>query len=262
MRAIFSLISSCYNKIMNETKPDQSPEDNQTQPVAYDANNQPLYTQPPQVSPQIVHLSRSVEPTTPNISPAAQQKHERSQKLYPSLNLSAGEFVVREVDRHPIGLAGPVVIGLILAIPILFAMFNYDTIVDTFNLSGRLSESLVMIWPLTFLLLLVVLGVYAAYYIYISNKFYLTNESIIQEIQTSLFARKEQTVSLANIEDTSYRQYGILQQIFNYGSIRLSTEGDETTYRFNYVARPKEHVAILNNAVEAFKNGRPIPEDD
>ena len=77
----------------------------------------------------------------------------------------------------------------------------------------------------------------------------------------SLFTRKEQTVSLANIEDASYDQKGIIQMLFNYGSIRLSTEGDETTYRFSYVANPKEQIAILNNAVEAFKNGRPVDQD-
>jgi len=101
-----------------------------------------------------------------------------------------------------------------------------------------------------------------AYYVYVNNKFFLTNESVIQEIQVSLFARKEQTVSLANIEDASYTQHGIIQTIFNYGSVRLSTQGDETTYRFTYVARPKEHIETLNNAVEAFKNGRPVDPDE
>jgi hypothetical protein len=91
-----------------------------------------------------------------------------------------------------------------------------------------------------------------------NNKFFLTNESVIQEIQTSLFSHHEQTVSLANIEDASYLQQGIIQTMFNYGSIRLSTEGDETTYRFNYVTNPKQQIATLNNAVEAFKNGRPV----
>ena len=40
--------------------------------------------------------------------------------------------------------------------------------------------------------------------------------------------------------------------------MRLSTEGEETTYRFNYVEDPKAQVATVNNAVEAFKNGRPV----
>jgi hypothetical protein len=50
--------------------------------------------------------------------------------------------------------------------------------------------------------------------------------------------------------------------MLNYGSIRLSTEGDETTYRFAYVANPRAEIAQLNNAVEAFKNGRPVEQNE
>jgi hypothetical protein len=64
-----------------------------------------------------------------------------------------------------------------------------------------------------------------------------------------------------NIEDASYVQQGVIQAMFNYGAIRLSTEGDETTYRFSYVTNPKQQIATLNNAVEAFKNGRPVIND-
>jgi hypothetical protein len=65
---------------------------------------------------------------------------------------------------------------------------------------------------------------------------------------------------LSDIEDTSYAKNGIFQQIFDYGSIRLSTIGDETTYRFSYVANPEKYLAKLNNAVEAFKNGRTVED--
>jgi uncharacterized membrane protein YdbT with pleckstrin-like domain len=108
---------------------------------------------------------------------------------------------------------------------------------------------------------LIGLGVYIVVWVYQNNKFFLTNESVIQEIQTTLFAHNEQTVSLSNIEDASYTQHGLVQQLLGYGSIRLSTEGDETTYRFHYVTNPKKHIATLNNAVEAFKNGRPVVGD-
>ncbi len=108
--------------------------------------------------------------------------------------------------------------------------------------------------------LLFLLGGYIAIYIYTDNRFFLTNESVVQEIRRSLFSRSEQTVSLANIEDASFRRNGILPTLLDYGAIRLSTEGDETTYRFNYVARPKQEIALLNNAIEAFKNGRPVED--
>jgi uncharacterized membrane protein YdbT with pleckstrin-like domain len=111
------------------------------------------------------------------------------------------------------------------------------------------------------MILLFLIGGYIAVWIYNSNRFFLTNESVIQEIQTGLFSHYEQTVSLVNIEDASYVQQGVFQAMFNYGAIRLSTEGDETTYRFSYVANPKQQIATLNNAVESFKNGRPVIND-
>ena len=105
------------------------------------------------------------------------------------------------------------------------------------------------------------MGGAVALWIYLQNQFFLTNESVIQEIQESLFSRHEQTVSLGSIEDASFRQSGIIQTVFNYGTIRLSTEGEETTYIFHFVARPREQIAVINNAIEDFKNGRPVCDD-
>lgn len=229
------------------------------QPVAYDKDGNPLYAQPP----QFVHLSRAVEPAEQPLSPETVQLHEDSKQKYPRLNLSRGEYVLSAVRRHPIGLFKIWGIGLALILAFL-ALY-----LVTFA-SPTASESLQAFAPLgiiviAFMLILVTAGTMAATYVYLANRFYLTNESVIQEIQDTLFSRHEQTVSLSNIEDASFRQAGIVPTLFNYGTIRLSTEGDETTYRFSYVANPKRHIKILNNAVEAFKNGRPVgmpPNDD
>ncbi len=236
-----------------------------TQPVAYDSQGRPLYAHPPrqpapeapaaspQPQQQFVHVTRAVEPSDPEMSPEATKRHEDSVKKYPALNLSKHEYIISEVRRHPIGLFGIVAAGSFVGLLIVFGLSAYPALVPT----GSPPLDAVL-FPAFLLFLLVVLMTYIFAWVYINNKFFLTNESVIQEIQTSLFAHNEQTVSLANIEDASYSQTGLIQAIFNYGSIRLSTEGDETTYRFHYVTNPKRQIAILNNAVEAFKNGRPI----
>lgn len=225
-----------------------------------DPNSAPQ--EPPHVvTPAVVHVARPVEPEPQIVSPETHRRHERSMRLYPSLNLSAGEYVISAVRRHPIGLIAPLAIGTLIIGIVLGVLFNYVEFVDLLAISGPFAEPDAIAVPALFLVAVVGLGMFVTYYVYSKNKFFLTNESVIQEIQDSLFARREQTVSLANIEDASYSQNGILQQLFNYGDIRLSTEGDETTYRFSYVARPKDHIARLNNAVEAFKNGRPVGDD-
>jgi hypothetical protein len=96
--------------------------------------------------------------------------------------------------------------------------------------------------------------------VFTNNRLFLTNESIIQRIQISLFSKQEQAVSLSSIEDSSYKKDNIVEYFFDYGDIRLSTVGDETTYRLSYVSKPKEYMAVLDNAVESFKNGRPVSD--
>lgn len=233
------------------------------QPVAYTKDGQPLYAAPPeaeQAKPQFVHFARAVEPAEMPVSPEIKKRHDESVKSFPFLNLSEAEYVIRAVRRHPIGMFAPIFITVLLVGITASAMLNYSLIMEYFGVMNPLNFDAILLLG-TLLIFLFLVGGYIAIWVYLNNKFFLTNESVIQEIQTSLFHRFEQTVSLANIEDASFRQQGILQSLLNYGSIRLSTQGDETTYRFDYVANPKEHIATLNNAVEAFKNGRPILED-
>lgn len=250
-----------------------------SKPVAYDTEGRPLYLRPqdvagaganpsgwaPAFTPeshgnhQYVHVSRPISPANPEIPPEIMQRYRDSVQKYPNLNLSEGEFIIAAVKRHPFGLVQiwGVAILFIIALGALMASFisGNDLGSDTLVLAAT---------GLGLLSFFVFAGALIATYIYNANRFYLTNESVIQEIMIGLFNKHEQTVSLANIEDASFYKAGIFPYIFDFGTIRLSTEGDETTYRFSYVANPKHHISVLNNAVEAFKNGRPVsmPNDD
>lgn len=250
------------------------PEDPNT-PVAYDQHGRPLYAHPPQQTTQetqlvhhpqhIVHVARPINPQNVHVPEDIQRRHEESKKKYPRLNLSKGEFIISAVKRHPIGIFKIWAIAMVLIGA--FAATAYFLFMGEEASSVRSSEQMTALGLALMVIpaILITLGALVATYVYRSNRFYLTNESVIQEIMTSLFATHEQTVSLLNIEDASYKQIGIIPMLFNYGEIRLSTEGDETTYSFTYVSKPKRHIAVLNNAVEAYKNGRPVdipPEDD
>lgn len=214
--------------------------------------------------PDVVHAYRPVEPDKPEISEEVRRRHDESVKKYPFLNLSEGEYVIISLRRHPMGLILPIAITSFIILILLSSLLVYPIWVrDNSGLLG-LNSSAILPGYDTFVLVvlgliaLIGVGGYIAVWVYLQNKFFMTNESVIQEIQHSLFSRHEQTVSLGSIEDASFKKSGIIQTLMDYGTIRLSTEGEETTYRFHYVTKPKEQVAILNNAVEAFKNGRPV----
>lgn len=260
----------------------QGDENETPKPVAYDAEGRPLYAAPEDAAKaagadaeagagaahvthtnqkahqphQFIHVMRAADPAPLDIPEEVQQKHAESARRFPDLNLSPNEFVIAAVPRHYMGLLGPAIVTTLCVALVLSALFNLPFLAEALTIPES-SYGLLLVAGIM-LVILFVLGGYAALWVYLNNRFFLTNESVIQEIQNGLFHRKEQTVSLANIEDASYDQIGPVQTLLNYGAIRLSTEGDETTYRFNYVANPKYHIAILNNAVEAFKNGRPV----
>lgn len=254
----------------NALQPGQMSPDQQqdySKPVAYDQQGNPLYARPPegyvqQVPHQVVQVTRSMNPVEQPIPPEIMQRYEESRKKFPNLNLSKGEYVISAIKRHPFGLLQIwfVVIFLILLFGITYVMLFLGTSVQDILATGVTEEQMASAAVYGVISILLVLGGFVASYIYNNNRFYLTNESVIQEIQVTLFSVHEQTVSLSNIEDASYKQNGILPMMFNFGTIRLSTEGDETTYSFTYVANPKRHIAVLNNAVEAFKNGRPVDD--
>lgn len=245
--------------------PRDLPENAPPKPVAYDTNGNPLYAAPPEnaergsSNPQVVYLSRPIEPVQPELSAEVKERHEQSRKQYPALNLSPGEFIISAVRRHPIGLFAPVAITIFLIAVFASVLINFPLISEALGFAGSVEFGPLLLIGFLMIILFAI-GGYVAVWVYLNNRFFLTNESVIQELQMSLFARKEQTVSLANIEDASFDQHGIIQMLFNYGSIRLSTEGDETTYRFTYVSNPKKQIELLNNAVEAFKNGRPVEQ--
>jgi uncharacterized membrane protein YdbT with pleckstrin-like domain len=207
--------------------------------------------------PSVIHASRNPESVNRTVSPENAKRHEEAVQKYPNLNLSEEEFVIISLRRHPIGLLLPVLATGLLLVVLIAVLVLYPSGQDN-SLPVTLPSYNVILMPVLLLMLLVGIGGAVAIWVYLQNQFYLTNESVIQEIQYSLFSRHEQTVSLGSIEDASYKQSGILQMMFDYGTVRLSTEGEETTYRFSYVANPRAHIATLNNAIESFKNGRAV----
>lgn len=244
-----------------------------SKPVAYDTQGRPLYLHPSDNQPkdikksstphdevEVVQVTRTNDPVSVSVSPEMQKRHDESRKKYPFLNLSAGEYVVLHVRRHPIGIVWIWTVTFLIIAALTFGWWfllahpGSDMPFIDPNSASFVSMFTLGLAVLTFMFGLVVAMIFQA------NKLFLTNESVIQEIQVSLLAQKEQTINLENIKDASFSQKGIIATILDYGSLRLSTEGDEQEYHFTYVNKPKRQIAIINNVVEAVKYGRPIEE--
>lgn len=236
---------------------------NYNHPVAYDVNGRPLYAHPPQAVEQpITPTPIGATPSQPQAKPAspiatsegeAQSRHAASRAQYPALNLSEGEYVIEEISRHPAGLVPIVGSAVLVIIAGLLLLIGYPSI-EASAAAGSVPAFDTIILPISLVMLLAGLVAYAGSTIYNSNRFYLTNESVIEETQASLFAHKERTVGLHSIEEVTFRRNNIFQNIFGYGTVDLTIEG-HTIYHFPYVGYPQERVDLIVNTVEKAKSG-------
>lgn len=225
------------------------PEDpNYNQPVAYDANGRPLYAHPPQQA--LAVASPVVAPATQPAMPSGETKqlHEESVRKYPQLNLSENEYVITEIKRHPAGLI-PIVGSTTFAVIVIIlgAMFlHYQQDATAPLMSGIMMPALLMV-------VLISLLAYAAVVVYQDNKLYITNESVVGESRTTLFAQEEKTVGLADIVQVSFSSGTIFQSLLNYGTIHILVAGDKAEYDFRYAPHPKKHVEMITNESEKVK---------
>jgi Bacterial PH domain len=211
----------------------------------------------------------AAEPTTlptapqPSVEPRSRDGHPDDDMYKPHfsrLNLSAGEKVVSEMKRHPIGVlqiyisATAVLLALLVAAGALIKFAGSKSTKDVVAGTPLNIPVGAILGIAGVLALLIVIIAAISIRVYRGNRLYLTNESVIQRVQNSLFDVREQQISLSRIDDVTFEQRGMIQQMFNYGTLRLSTEGEETTYYFHYAMNPREEAANIINAQEDFEH--------
>lgn len=175
-------------------------------------------------------------------------RHARSQKDFPFLKLEDGEYVEFSFQRSRLclfAIFGGVALGLAA---ILFAFLMILLAQKSLDEMGRNFMYII----LTCLVAAALLIGLIALIVYRGNRLFITNKRVIQMIMKSPLATSMNMIDLPSIEDASYHQSGLLQKLFRYGTLRLSTVGDETTYTFEYVeVSPSELKSISKLITEA-----------
>ena len=157
-------------------------------------------------------------------------RHDRSVKDFPGLKLEEDEYVEFFFKRAKVCLKmiwGGVFAGLVvILLAFLLALIGQDMV-------DGLGTNFMFIILFTLLAATIIVGLMALK-IYNGNKLYITNKHAIQMIMNSPVSTSINIIDLFSIEDASFRQENILQKLFHYGTLRLATVGDETTYTFTY----------------------------
>ncbi len=175
-------------------------------------------------------------------------RHARSRKDFPFLKLEDDEYVEFSFKRSRLCLMaifGGVATGLVV---ILLAFLLVLLGQKTLDEMGRNFMYVI----LTCLIVAAMLMGLVALIVYRGNRLFITNKRAIQMVMKSPLATSVNMIDLQSIEDASFHQSGLMQKVFHYGTFRLSTIGDETTYTFPYSdISPSELKAVSKLITEA-----------
>lgn len=181
-------------------------------------------------------------------------RHARSQKDFPHLQLEAEEYVELVLTRSKISL---VIIWFIVAVSVLLLTLLVLIIPpDFFNnpIIPGFSNALEMLSLVLFILYAVILMAgFVATKVHFGNKLFVTNKRAIQLSTAGLFNHSVNIVELSRIEDVSFNQNGFIQNALNYGTIRMSTVGNETTYTFPFVSTPTDEIQTISHLIHSIK---------
>lgn len=166
--------------------------------------------------------------------------------------MQQGEHNIFEVKRHPIGLLGIYFTAGVLIVVLAIVIFGFAPSM----FSNYDSKTVMGYGALAFIVItvLVLLFVLVAHVVYWGNRWILTSDSLTQVLQRSLFDKQSSQLSLANLEDITAQQDGILAHIFNYGVLKAETAGaQQSKFVFLFCPNPTYYAQQILNAREQFE---------
>lgn len=164
--------------------------------------------------------------------------------------MQAGEQNIFEVKRHPFGMIGLYVAASIMLVILALIVFAVLPTVFADN-----SSQVTSLGAIVFLIVLLVTAVFLAisHKVYWGNRWILTSDSLTQISQVSLFDKRSSQLSLANLEDVTAIQDGILAHMFNFGTVKAETAGERSKFVFVFCPKPNYYAQQILNAREQFQ---------
>ena len=177
-------------------------------------------------------------------------------KFFDRVEFDANEVLIREVRKDPFGLFAIYFGGAIATLTVFSLLVLGGASANISSLAGSIGTSESNIRPIMiltgfFLTIFSVVLTAVAAFLYTNNVVIITSEKVTQQLYLSLFNKKISQLSIADVQDVTVKQQGILAHIFNYGTITIETAGEQANYNFTFTPEPYEVAKDLVGSHEA-----------
>lgn len=174
---------------------------------------------------------------------APEQLSPTGKKFFSRIEFDANEVLIREVRKDAFGLFMIYLAGVSATLVVFIFMVlntaNYDY--SSFSTASGLSQGslqAILVGVGLFLTMFAILLTAVAGFLYVNNIIIISSEKISQQLYLSLFNKKISQLSIADVQDVTVRQQGILAHLFNYGTLTIETAGEQSNYTFTFAPDP------------------------
>lgn len=159
--------------------------------------------------------------------------------------LEEGEHILTVVRRSFVGLAlvylvAVLAVAAVIGLAIAISPSAFESSGE--GLSGSLSALIFVSVVFVALILFVVT------YVYRQSRLLVTDKSLVQVMQKTLFNRKVSRLSMSNVEDVNEEQRGFWASFFNFGTLTVQTAGTEDNFVFTLCPSPAK---LADQIIEA-----------
>ncbi len=160
--------------------------------------------------------------------------------------VDADEEKLIEVHKHPFGIVIlyiQVAVAMVLAIGLgAFILPSLVEDIENALLYGGVFAGLAIIAAFAVVLF--------SSLIYRQNRIVVTDRNVTQVLQYGLFNRKISQLNIVNVEDVTSIQPGFFSTMFNFGTLKIETAGEQKNFDFTYCPNSGVVAKIILDARE------------
>lgn len=184
-----------------------------------------------------------------------QQNTTRQQEVTPEIesamplgHLDDDERFLGVIRKHPFGIVSLYIGGAVAIVAMI--VFSILVIPQMHVINGTNLVGITVL--LSALIVLAVIFLLISTYLYRQNKLILTDKNITQVLRFGLFSQKVSQLSMSNVEDVTAEQHGIFATMFNYGTVKIETAGEQINFVYTYCPNPRAVARQVLEAREAY----------
>jgi len=167
------------------------------------------------------------------------------------LPIDADETILAVYRHHAIAYIIPLLLSfVVIAVIVGLALALTNTPLDGTAIINPLYRSYVIMGVGIFSLLVLVFT-YIPVWTKMQDQLVLTDESLIQILQTSLFSDKVSQLGLQSFADVTVRT-GFWGNLFGYGHITIETPGEQDNFEYGFLPNANEAARQITEAHEKF----------